>query len=459
MTSVSMRHTVARPFVFSPPSREVRWSLGFIGLLFYLIVEYDSLPQVYPILSPLHLGKLAVGIAFLGFLIAPRTQTEKSSAVKAMDAAVILLFFSALFSTALAGTSGHAWTTYWDAVKCGVIYLVVSRLLTSRWRMQVFLVLFLLLNLKLAQHAIRGYASARGTYSGMEIIKLGGASAGTTAFFGNANDFGLAMCVVWGLTWALFFRKRQKIVQRLFLAVSFVAFLLAILLCGSRGAVVGATAIVLAASLRTPKRARALLLWVFFACSILFIMPGAVTQRFQSAVNWRTDPNTFSRLMLWKAGISMWANHPLFGVGPGNFGYVFSSNLHDITLFAGADAVWVPHSIYVQTLANLGSAGFLCLLSLLAVFFYLNAKTRKEALKRNPLGRGSIEYCVAAGLDLAMVGFLVSGAFLAVLFYPHFWILLGLSVATHRLCLSQPVQRVAEELPRQEVSLSAAEVF
>jgi hypothetical protein len=37
-----------------------------------------------------------------------------------------------------------------------------------------------------------------------------------------------------------------------------------------------------------------------------------------------------------------------------------------------------------------------------------------------------------------MVGYLVSGAFLAVLYYPHLWILLGLSVATHKMCLSQP---------------------
>lgn len=439
MSSTSIRQTVARPFALSRPSREIRWGLGFVGLLLYLVVEYSSLPQMYPVLSPLHLGKLAAGIALLGYLVAPSFRAERSSTVKAMDATVVLLFFTALFSTVLAGASAHIWTSYWDFLKWAVVYLVVSRILTNRWRMQVFLVLFLLLNFKMAQFAIREYrGSMAAGQSGMEYIKLGGAAAGTTAFFGNANDFGLAMCVVWGLTWALFFRKRQNLGQRIFLTVCFIGFLLAILVCGSRGAVVGASAVVLAASLRTPKRARALFLWVFFTCSILFIMPGAVAQRFQSAVNWQHDPNTFSRLMLWKAGISMWTSRPLFGVGPGNFPYVFASNLRDITLFPGADAKWVAHSLYIQTLADLGSAGMLCMIAMVALFFSLNAKTRKEALQRNPLGRGSFEYCLAAGLDLAMVGFLVCGAFLAVLFYPHLWILLGLSVATHRLSLSQP---------------------
>jgi len=35
---------------------------------------------------------------------------------------------------------------------------------------------------------------------------------------------------------------------------------------------------------------------------------------------------------------------------------------------------------------------------------------------------------MAQGLNLAMVGYLLSGAFLAVLYYPHLWVLLGLSV-------------------------------
>ena len=460
MDSAITGQAVANPFHLPHPSYEVRWSMGFIGLLFYLLVEYTSLPSMYPVLAPLHLGKIAVGIAFLGYLIAPRSQTMRSSAIRAMDVTVSVLFFFALLSSVFAGASAHVWTAYWNFLKWGVIYLVVSRLLTNRWQMQVFLILFLLLNFKMAQFAIRGYASARSAgYSGMEIIKLGGASAGTTAFFGNANDFGLAMCVVWGLTWALFFRKRQKVAQRVFLTLCFGAFLVAILLCGSRGAVVGATAIVLAASLRTPRRARALFLWVFFACSLVFIMPGAVVQRFQHAIDWQHSKNAYSRLMLWKAGLSMWAHHPLFGVGPGNFPYTFFSNLHDVTLFPGANAKWVAHSLYIQTLAELGSAGFLTLLVMITLFAYLNAKTRQEALTRNPLGRGSFEYCVAAGLDLAMVGYLISGIFLAVLYYPHLWILLGLSVATHRICLSQPVVPVAKESPALERSTSAAAVF
>jgi len=448
MNAIGMPERFAAPAALRERSREVRWSLGFLGLLFYLVVEYTSLPSMYPILNPLHLGKVAVVIAALGYLVAPRSQTVSPPGAKAMDATILLLLFSGLFSSLLQGTTAHVWSGYWDFVKWVMIYFLVSRLLTNRWRFQAFLFLLLLLNLKLAQFAIRTYAAGRAMgMSGMEIIKLGGASGGTTAFFGNANDFGLAMCVVWGLTWALFFRKKQNVLVRLFLAVCFCAFLLSLLVCGSRGAVVGAAVIVLAASLRTPKRARAGILLVLFLCSIFFVMPGAVAQRFHSALNWRHDPNTFSRLMLWKAGLSIWSHHPVFGVGPENFPYVFASNLQYVALFPGGNAKWAAHSLYIQTLADFGLAGFLPFLVLICLCLRLNAKTRKEALARTPAGRGSVEFCLAAGLDLALVGYLTSAAFLAVLYYPHLWILLGFSVATHRVCLNNPVLPAAVKTP------------
>jgi hypothetical protein len=64
-------------------------------------------------------------------------------------------------------------------------------------------------------------------------------------------------------------------------------------------------------------------------------------------------------------------------------------------------------------------------------FFRLNARTLKSF---PPPGKGEkrpLEYYLARGLSLAMVGYLISGAFLTVLFYPHLWILCGLSVGLY----------------------------
>lgn len=445
-----MPGTVVRPSALCLPSlSEPRWSLGFLGLLLYLFVEYTSLPDMYPVLSPLHTGKIVVGIALLGYLLAPRSRAALAKDAGFIDTAMLLLVFSVSVSTLFNAGRQGIWSGLSDVLKWIVIYFLVSRILASRWRLRGFLFLLFLLNLKLAQFAVRSYISGREAgFSGMEIIKLGGASGGSTAFFGNAADFGLAMCVVWGLAWALFFRKGNRLFWQLFLAVCFFGFLLAILVSGSRGAVVGAAAIVLAAIIRTPKKTGAILLLMLFVASLLFVLPGANKTRFQHALHWRQDKDAYSRIMLWKAGLHMWADHPMFGVGPYEFGHVFVASPLYVSWSPYGTAAHAAHSLYIEAIAELGSAGTLLLLTSVLIFFRLNAKTRAWALAHDRDGRRSWDYCLAAGLDLAMVGYLVSGAFLAVLYYPHLWILLGLGVASHRVCcVAQPSEQPV--LPRR----------
>jgi hypothetical protein len=98
-------------------------------------------------------------------------------------------------------------------------------------------------------------------------------------------------------------------------------------------------------------------------------------------------------------------------------------------------------------LAESGLTGTIPLIVILILFLRLNARTRKRALVTRSSGRRSFEYCMAVGLDLALVGYLTSGAFLSVLYYPHLWILLGLSVAVNR-CSGNP--EAEEKVPEKQ---------
>lgn len=435
----------ARPSPLRLPAlatKEPRWSLGFAGLLFFIFVQYTSLPLMYPVLAPLHTARIAVAIALFGYLIAPRVRAKIAMEAKIIDSALLILIFSILVSASLNAGRAGIWGGVLNVVTWLIIYFMVSRLLTSRWRLQWFVLLLLLLNLKMAQTAIRTYiAGVRSGYSGMQIIKLGGAAMGTgRSFFTNGDDFGMAMCIVFALTWPLFFRKRQKLYQQLFLAICFAGFLLAVLLSGTRGAVVGATAVVLVALMRSPKKTGAILLLLLFTCSLAFVMPDAGWTRFQNATHWRQDPDVYNRLMLWKAGLYMWADHPAFGVGASEFPHTLISASYLSMSPYGYHAT-AAHSIYIQAISETGTAGTLLLVLAIVAFFCGNARIRKWALAHSPEGRRSFEYCLSAGLDLAMIAYLVCGAFLAELYYPHLWILLGLGAATNRVCTSKPVER------------------
>jgi putative inorganic carbon (HCO3(-)) transporter len=428
MKAQSMATTAAPVKNWAPPKvgrspAEARWDLAFAGLLLYVLVEYSRLPEMYPILAVLHLGKVAIFLAALGYLIHQNSFSVDRTDTRVFDIAIFLFLFADFVSSCFApGT----WDEFGNMVNWGIVYFLVTRILINSWRVRVFLFLVFLLNLKLAQHVVREYIAERGIgLSDMKIILGGGAGAGSAGYFGNAADLGVAMAVVWGIAFALVVGRTEKNkLPRYFLLICFAVFLLAILLCGSRGAVVGGAAIVLAALARTPKKLGSVVVTLVFLSSIWFILPGASKERFQSAWDWQNDANAASRVAFWKAGLHMFEDHPILGIGPGSFPQVYLYDYNGI-------GAYECHSIYVQVLAETGLAGTLVFLTLLFLLLRLNARTRKSAMASNPDGKRSFEYCLALGLDLGLVGFLASGAFVSVLYYPHLWILLALSVATN----------------------------
>lgn len=127
----------------------------------------------------------------------------------------------------------------------------------------------------------------------------------------------------------------------------------------------------------------------------------------------------------------MFRNNPLLGVGIGNFQ---TTRLEKYAEAGEPTKAYVPHSIYIQVLSELGLAGMIPFLALLVLFFRLNAKSRKILLALGDERRRSYEYCLSRGLDLALIGYLSSGAFLTVLYYPHLWVLLGLSAGLYTAC-------------------------
>jgi O-antigen ligase len=409
----------------NPAVKDVRWNLAFVGLLLYAFVEYSRLPEMYPVLQTFHLGEAVLVLAAVGYLVSPRIRSSSRSASRSIDVAVFIFIAGNVLSTCFAPAQEHVWYGLVIVLYSGVIYLLMSRILVNVWQIRALLFLVLLLNLKFAQHTIRSYLFYRSAgVSAMQIYMSGGAGEGRTSYFGNVADLGLAMGVVWGIVWSLLAGKpKMRKSSRIFLLVCFAFYLLAILVCGSRGAIVGATAIVLVALRKSAKKISAVLLVIVFLLGLWFVMPNATRERFHSAMDWQNDPNASSRIMFWGIGIDMFGHNPILGVGPGNFAEV--NPYH-----------YVAHSLYIQVLAESGLVGTISLAVILFLFFRLNARTRKLALARpGAAGRKSFEYRLAFGLDLGMVGFLTSGAFLSVLYYPHLWVLLGLSVAVNRCCI------------------------
>jgi probable O-glycosylation ligase (exosortase A-associated) len=425
---------------------EPRWSLAFVGILLYLVIEYTRLPVMFPFLLEFHVAKFAAGIALVGFAFAAQERSSVRSEGRSLDFGVLAFVLISLVSTVLARNAEMAWSAFTDIFRWAVIYFLVSRIVTSRWRIHVFLGLLLLLNLKLAQFQVRDYFYQKAWGRSDEFLARG-VGAGSVGFFANSNDFGVAMCVVWPLAGILIFGESKKYL-RLFMLISFAVFTGSLLLSGSRGALAGAAATALVAFLANPRKLIGPVMIVVLLLGVRYLLPQANMERIRTATDASRDANVATRLNLWKMGVRMYADNPVWGVGPGNYRSEF---LRYDPSRGDPRFVLAPHSIYVQALSELGTFGALALIWLCVKAVRLNLRTGRRSHVEGK-GKQPLEWYFAHGLNLALVGFLASGAFLTVLYYPHFWFLIamtvGLSVATLRRQEAAQVERASPPVAR-----------
>ncbi len=273
-----MPRAVKRPLAtILPVAAEPRWDLAYFAALGLLVFQYSRIQQMYPILEPIPLGKILYLLALAGILIARRLPRVKSLASSAIDVLIVLFVLEHFFSAIFANYRSLALNGCVDAASWLLTYFVISRALNSTWRLRIFVIVLLLLNLKLAQFSVRSYFQ-QVSFRGAEFMSVHGVGAGSTDFFGNAGDFGVAMCVVWPLAGTLLFGEKRKL-AKVFWVICFLFFFAAILVCGSRGALVGAAAVALAAWASKPQKIGGLVMIAVLLLGFFFALPQANKDR------------------------------------------------------------------------------------------------------------------------------------------------------------------------------------
>ncbi len=119
-------------------------------------------------------------------------------------------------------------------------------------------------------------------------------------------------------------------------------------------------------------------------------------------------------------------DYPVLGIGYANW-----PEYHAINYGVRA----LPHNVFIEAGAELGYTGLAAFVALIGCTFWINRRTRQVA-KLRPDG-GRFIFFMAHGLDAAMVGFMASGFFITVLYYPFFWINFAMTVALHNAALNK----------------------
>jgi O-antigen ligase len=166
------------------------------------------------------------------------------------------------------------------------------------------------------------------------------------------------------------------------------------------------------------------------------------------------DGTAQERMLSWRAGWDMFLDNPL-GVGGNNFQARFPEYQPE----EFKRGMWgrVAHSLWFTLIPELGVFGIIIYGALL---FY-NVRDILY-LKRLHYDRTDKELTYVHSLSNAFIaslaGYFASGTFLSVLYYPHYWYLTGMIVATTRITrgLLEERQREKDEVLGASESLKFA---
>lgn len=247
-----------------------------------------------------------------------------------------------------------------------------------------------------------------GAKGGLFTLATGGGSrvwgpSGT--FIAGNNEFALALVVTIPL---LRFLQMQLSSKRGQHVMTLVMLLCAVAALGShsRGALLALSGMAIVMWWRGRNRFVGGVAFLSIAVSLLAFMPENWTLRMATINSYEVDPSALGRLSAWSLAWNAAFQYP-FGVG---FNATLAELFERYSIYGLEFGTPVAHSIYFQVLGHHGFVGLALFLLMWIVSWWSAGRLRKEAQ-----GIPEARWCfdLAGMCQVALVGYLVGGAFLS----------------------------------------------
>ena len=250
------------------------------------------------------------------------------------------------------------------------------------------------------------------------------------SFLADNNAFGLALNMCLPL---LFFlaRDEKRRWLRVSLRVMFLCTIVVVLLTYSRGALLGLAVVLTAIIFKSRHRVAGVVVALFAAFLVLSFAPPAWMDRMGQFAQGHLDSSAEERLISWGTSWNLAHDYPLTG---GSFDVLPNVNVFQryqprplpMGFLSSA-----PHSIYFQLLADHGFPGLFLFLLIIASCFWSLWRIRRTA-RWNP----SVSYLVNYShmVEVAILGFMISGAFLGFVYLDVIYQMIGLVAVLKMLC-------------------------
>lgn len=385
--------------------------LHFFVLASYILVVIGRIQELFTFLRPLHLGDvfgaLSIVIVLSGLLGTEKTPISwKIPEVKY----VLGMFFIATVSVFFSVWTGYSLKFMSESLAKTLLFF--------------FLILHLVRTVDDVKKVLWVFIIAMWLLSFSSFGSIGRWSTSSTY---DPND--MALIIVVALPFVAFFISENKGLKRLALILTIPLLLYAFVATASRGGFIGLV-VVSGLILFKGSGKKKLMPKVMFLVPLGMILIHTATPEFWDRMStiWFGDDynlhSEFGRKHIWKRGVVMMFNNPLFGVGPGCFdtamGLLYSKTL------GGMAWRFTAHNSFVLVGAELGVLALLLFVAL----FYRNIRSlrrvQKEARRNTELAR---YIWLANSLEVGLWGFVVCGFFLSQAYHATPYFLIALAVA------------------------------
>jgi O-antigen ligase len=234
---------------------------------------------------------------------------------------------------------------------------------------------------------------------------------------GNPNWF--AGTIVPLIPISFFFSKTQKnIWVKIFIMLSILIYIISIAFSLSRSALLTTSIILIYIMFYEIKQRKILIITpIIFLLMIVVVFPqifDRIIERFDLIFSGK-DVSVNIRLWVLDAGINMFLDHPILGVGIGNFERLSGQY---VTLIENK----VAHNMYLDIAAETGIFGLIMFTS---IFWNSILNIRKH------FSRADTNFAyIARGIYWGLLGYLITGLFVSVHFYFFLWLILAFTVST-----------------------------
>ena len=423
MTVVGRRPAPARKLVPEPTTRlySLRatdfWSFlkrqpaSFWFLNLYLFFEYVRPQSIYTGLSILPWTQIFIYAAAATALMKGQFGRKYGTADLLMGVftAIVVLGCFTAYSPSRAFERLPIWLSWL------LIYLIFTAVVNTEERLVVVLTAFILYNYKMSLHGTRSWAEIGFGFRDWGVT-------GAPGWFQNSGEFGIEMTIFLSIStyFLIALRKFWPKWKQLAVLSAPVTALIGGVGSSSRGAIIGFGAVVAWMLMWSKYRVRAIVIAAVLGLGVFVLVPP------ESKARWTqigSDSSSTNRLTYWRHGGEIMRQYPVFGIGFENWLPYYRATYHP--------RGQVSHNPFIQAGSELGFPGLLTYTLMIVITLKYNFDTRKRAKKLGEGGR--FIFWMGHGMDGALMGYLASGFFVTVLYYPFFWINLAMTVSLNNI--------------------------